>query len=111
MLCACRTQAQAKKAQAATKQAVKHVKEVAREAANEVQAVQHVLAQHKLSLQASPRGAAHPPHAGQEQSPLPLFGDLLRRSVGEVSVWCGRCSRPAPRPASVYVLQVTDVTA
>jgi hypothetical protein len=80
---ACRTQAQARKAQAATKKAVSHVKEVAREAAHEVQAVQQVLQKHKLGFEPSPRSAQH---GGTELSPLPVFGDLLRRSAaGEVS--------------------------
>lgn len=85
------TQAQAKKAQAATKKAVTHVKEVAHELN-----VQQVLAKHKLpqfetspsgrTAAASPADGAHGHHHPAE-TPRPLLyvQDLLRRSTGESS--------------------------
>lgn len=75
-----RTQTQAKKAQAATKKAVTHVKEVAHELH-----VKEVLAKHKLPFDAiSPSGRAAAEGGPQAvDTPRPLL-DLLRRSTAEV---------------------------
>ena len=79
ILC-CRTQAQAKKAQATAKKAVSHVKEVAHELN-----VQQVLSKHKLPFETSPSGRAGAEGGGSHAGdmPRPLF-DVLRRSTGEV---------------------------
>jgi hypothetical protein len=79
---ACRTQAQAKKAQAATKKAVTHVKEVAHELH-----VPQALAKHKLPFEMSPSGRAAAEaglHGADASRPLLYVQDLLRRSTGEV---------------------------
>ena len=64
--------------------------------------MQQVLVKHKLVLEPSPRAGVLSHFAGDGQhSPLPLFGDLLRRPQqhgGEVRPGRGaaqRCARPA----------------